>query len=178
MLASVLARLRHRLRPEEVLLCLYALLLLVLMAVLHQWRVGTVFHRHFLQAFLLLALFVFVREYARARGAHARRAAVGRALGPALGVVRDFFPFLLALIFYERLHDLTPELRPHVVDAQLIAIDHAVFGVDVPVWMGRFATPALTQILVVCYLSYFFAPAIWPASSIGAAIGSCFAIAW
>jgi membrane-associated phospholipid phosphatase len=79
---------------------------------------------------------------------------------PAGMVVRDFLPFLLALLFYETLHDLTPLIRHDVVDAALIRIDRAALGVDVSVWMGRFATPALTQAMVFCYLSYFFAPAI------------------
>jgi len=77
-----------------------------------------------------------------------------------LHVFRDFFPFVLALIFYERLHDLTPKLRPEVLDGALIAIDRRIFGVDVPVWLDRFATPQLTHVMVICYLSYFFAAAI------------------
>jgi len=81
-------------------------------------------------------------------------------LQPALTVLRDFAPFLLALWLYETLHDLTPVIRHDVVDGRLIAIDRALFGVDVSVWMERFATPFVTRAMVFCYLSYFFAPAI------------------
>jgi membrane-associated phospholipid phosphatase len=32
--------------------------------------------------------------------------------------------------------------------------------VDAAVWLDRFATPLITRAMVICYLSYFFAPAI------------------
>ncbi len=163
---------RQILRPEEALLCLYGLALFVIMAALHDWSPRTLYHPWFIASFSLLAAGVLWRGYRRARrqqspGARrlqspgaSRMAALSAALPAALGVFRDFAPFILALIFYERLHDLTPRLRPQVVDGTLIAIDRALFGVDVPVWLGRFASPLITQIMVVCYLSYFFAAGI------------------
>ena len=69
-------------------------------------------------------------------------------------------PFLVALVFYETLHDLTPLIRHDLVDGALIAIDRKLFGVDAAVWMGRFGSPWLTRVMVLCYLSYFFAPAV------------------
>jgi membrane-associated phospholipid phosphatase len=89
-----------------------------------------------------------------------RERTIGRAIFASASVVRDFFPFFLGLLFYETLHDLTPEVRPAVVDGALVAIDHALFGVDVSAWMGKFATPALTHAMVNCYASYFVAPAL------------------
>lgn len=151
---------RSRVRPEELLLCAYALTLAVLMTVVHDWHFSTLFHYRFFWAFVLLALAVLAREYRRLRPSEPRPVALRAAARPALRVIRDFFPFLLALIFYERLHDLTPLIRPTVVDATLIAIDRAVFHVDVPVWLGQFATPLLTHVMVFCYLSYFFSPAL------------------
>src|SRR5262249_47480958 len=94
------------------------------------------------------------------RDRHRAAVALRLALPPALTVLRDFLPFLVALIFYETLHDLTPLVRPEIVDGALAAIDRALLGVDVAVWVGRFASPALTQVMVVCYLSYFFAPGL------------------
>jgi membrane-associated phospholipid phosphatase len=151
---------RSLLRPEEALLLIYGLTLLVLMAVLRDWSMRTLYHPYFLLSFVILALLVFARGYRQARRRPSPSPAWLAALPPTLAVFRDFLPFLLALIFYERLHDLTPRLRPQVVDASLVAIDRALFGVDVPVWMDRYATPLVTQIMVVCYLSYFFAAAI------------------
>ena len=51
-------------------------------------------------------------------------------------------------------------VRPEVVDAQLIAIDHRLFGVDLAYWMGGFASPLLTHVMVQCYFSYFLAPGL------------------
>jgi membrane-associated phospholipid phosphatase len=152
---------RSRLRPEEALLLVYGLTLLVLMAVLRDWSLHTLYHPYFIISFLVLAVLVLWRGYRQALRQNATPGDALRSSVPAaLGVFRDFLPFLLALVFYERLHDLTPRLRPQVVDASLIAVDRAVFGVDVPVWLDRFATPVVTQAMVVCYLSYFFAAAI------------------
>ncbi|MDB4967459.1 MAG: phosphatidic acid phosphatase [Myxococcales bacterium] len=150
----------HRFRPEEALLALYGIALVAIMATTGHWTFTSTMHGRFLEAFLLLALLVLLRGYFRARGIGSTWEALKVAAPPAAMVVRDFLPFLLALLFYETLHDLTPLVRHDVVDAALIAIDRAVLGVDVSVWMGRFATAGLTQVMVFCYLSYFFAPAI------------------
>jgi membrane-associated phospholipid phosphatase len=152
-----------RIRPEEALLAIYGLALIIIMAATHHFLISNTMHLRFCVTFALLALFVLLRGYHRSRQAEPelpRAEHVRRALPSAVRVVRDFFPFLLVLVFYETLHDLTPLICHDVVDAQLIAIDRAVLGVDAAPWLDRFATPLLTQIMVTCYLSYFFAPAI------------------
>jgi membrane-associated phospholipid phosphatase len=156
----MIGALRRILRPEEALLFVYGLALLGIMAALHDWSLKTLYHPWFILSFVVLSVLVLGRGYRRARRSLPALDALGAALPATLGVFRDFAPFLLALIFYERLHDLTPRLRPQVADATLIAIDRAIFGTDVPVWLDRFATPHITQVLVVCYLSYFFAAAV------------------
>ncbi len=154
---------RARIRPEEALLALYALALVVIMAVTRHFMFTNCMHKRFVWTFSALALLVLIRGYLRARRDNPDEVPsrlLRQALPPALQTVRDFVPFLLVLVFYETLHDLTPVLRHDVVDARLIAIDHALFGVDVSYWMGHFATPLLTQVMVVCYMSYFLAPAM------------------
>ncbi|HEY7958019.1 MAG TPA: phosphatase PAP2 family protein [Polyangia bacterium] len=146
---------RARLRPEEALLFIYGAALVLLMAITRRWYFTAFQHPRFLEGFVALALLVFVREAQRARGRPEWWRAAAR---PAFEVLRDFFPFFLGLLFYETLHDLTPILRPSVVDARLIAADRALFGVDAAQWLGRFASPALTHVMIDCYLSYFFAP--------------------
>jgi membrane-associated phospholipid phosphatase len=134
-----------------VLLLLYGVALIVLMAVTNVWRFTAFDHPRFLQGFGALAMAVFVRAYVRS-------GTFKDATAPALRVLRDFFPFFFGLLFYETLHDLTPLIRPNVVDGVLIAADRALFGVDVSFWMGRFASPWLTHFMLNCYLSYFIAP--------------------
>jgi membrane-associated phospholipid phosphatase len=108
----------------------------------------------------VLAILVFLRTFWRTKRRKSAGEALSGAVSPALTVLRDFLPFFFGLLFYETLHDLTPYLRPAVVDAKLIAIDHALFGVDASVWLGRFATPWLTHVMVNCYASYFLAPGL------------------
>jgi membrane-associated phospholipid phosphatase len=120
-------------------------------------------HPRFLQCMGVLTVLVFVRAYLTASREDDSQA-LGRALKPALGVLRDFLPFFFGLLFYETLHDLTPLIRPDVMDASLVRIDRALFGVDVSYWMGRYASPGLTRLMVHCYASYFLMPGLLAAA--------------
>lgn len=76
----------------------------------------------------------------------------------AARTVREFSPIFALLIIYEILHLLTPMLRPHVADPALIAIDHAVLGVDVGRWLNdHVGSQATTAVMIFCYSSYAFA---------------------
>ena len=51
-----------------------------------------------------------------------------------------------------------------MVDAHLIAIDHAVLGVDAGRWLNdHIGSPVMTEILVICYASYGFATPVYAA---------------
>ncbi len=152
---------REHVRPEEALLAGYGVALVAIMAATRHWTFTSTMHVRFLDIFLVLALLILARGFLRARREHRSSwQSLRRALPPALLVIRDFVPFLVALVLYETLHDLTPLLRHDVVDAALVAIDRRLLGVDAAVWMGQFGSPWLTRVMVFCYLSYFFAPAI------------------
>jgi membrane-associated phospholipid phosphatase len=75
-----------------------------------------------------------------------------------MALARDFAPFYGVAVLYEALAQLTPSLRPDVVDATLIRIDHAWLGVDAALWFERFASPSLSWALAVCYGAYFVLP--------------------
>jgi membrane-associated phospholipid phosphatase len=78
--------------------------------------------------------------------------------------LREFSPLWACMLIYETLHDLTPILRPHVVDDRLIAIDHAVLGADAGRWLNdHIGSPALTEVLVLCYFSYGVATPVYAA---------------
>ena len=162
-----LAGLVAHVRPEEIALVLFAIVLLAIMVATRTFQLGSYRHPRFLQCVLVLALLVAAREFRRAKKALPRiatrsvtRAALLRAAGATLTVARDFAPFFGIALLYETLHDLTPLLRPHIVDGTLLAIDRAVFGVDVSYWLGLHATPLLTRVMVWCYASYFVSPAL------------------
>lgn len=49
-------------------------------------------------------------------------------------------------------------VHPRDFDAELIAIDYAVFGVHPTWWIDAFATPLMTEILQIAYVLYFIHP--------------------
>jgi membrane-associated phospholipid phosphatase len=144
-------------RPEEILLALFAIALLCVMAVTHTWRFTSFYHPRFLQVVAVLAFAIALRAWLRDRN-------LPRALATLPPIARDFAPFFAVLLLYETLHDLTPLLRPDVVDGTLAAIDRKLFGVDVSWWLGQHATPSLTRAMVLCYASYFIAPPLLAAA--------------
>lgn len=156
-MANLSARLRALVRPEEALLLLFAVALAAATVKTRAFHFTAFRHPRFLQCVAILAAAVFARAFHRERS-KGGRFAVAAAARSAARVARDFAPFFGVLLLYETLHDLTPILRPAVVDGRLAAIDRAVFGVDVALWLGQHATPLLTRAMVLCYASYFIAP--------------------
>jgi len=143
-----------RVRPEEVVLAAFALALVGIVAITGKvpdtfapplWRVLRRLHVYFV-ACVAVGGAVWI---ARAGGPRSR----------LLRLARDFAPFYGVAVLYEALAQLTPLLRPHVVDAALIRIDRAWLGVDAALWMERFASPAMSWALAACYGSYFVLPA-------------------
>jgi membrane-associated phospholipid phosphatase len=52
------------------------------------------------------------------------------------------------------------KLNPTDWDWLLLKTDHTLFGFDVTVWLQKFNTPALTEILIICYFSYYVLPTV------------------
>jgi membrane-associated phospholipid phosphatase len=95
-----------------------------------------------------LALLVLGSALYRTRVAPARR---GFHLSVAAAVLT------VALVF-DSLGELIAGLQRGSCDARLSAIDHAMFGVHPTVWLERFASPRLTDLLQAAYISYYFIP--------------------
>jgi membrane-associated phospholipid phosphatase len=74
----------------------------------------------------------------------------------ALRIVHDFYPVPTILLIFKEVHLLIQSLGRGDIDQALIAIDRAMFGTDPTVWIGRFATPVVTEILQLAYMSYYF----------------------
>ena len=71
---------------------------------------------------------------------------------PYWEILRDWFPFLVILLMYYSLWgDATHLLVPHDRDAQLIALDQALFGFQASVAIQRFVSPPLTAWMEFAY---------------------------
>lgn len=64
------------------------------------------------------------------------------------------------LFSYFLLRRLMPMVNHAAYDAQLLAIDEKLFGVEPVVWMDRFVTPATTEWFAFFYFGHFFLLAV------------------
>ena len=83
---------------------------------------------------------------------------------PGSGVVRglrETVPLVACFLIYTNLHDTIGFVNPHDVHHALAAADARLFGVQPCVWAERFITPALTELMQLFYLSFFWiAPSV------------------
>jgi len=71
--------------------------------------------------------------------------------------VRRWIPYASALPLFQSLGYIIPYIRPDL-DAYLIQIDYALFGVHPTVWLERFAAPWFVDLMALAYMSYYFLP--------------------
>ena len=81
---------------------------------------------------------------------------VGRGRGlPA--VLTAFFPLIPILAIYDSL-SFIPLLHPGDMDQPLLALDRALLGVDLSLWLEAYTRPWLTELMQVSYLVYYAVP--------------------
>lgn len=97
-----------------------------------------------------LALFLGCLVLARTRRLPERGAAVAYRVGIFVAVFGSF----------AHLHYVLPSARRWLVDAQLVALDRALFGVEPALAFDRYVTPAMTEWFSFFYFSYFFLLAV------------------
>lgn len=140
-----------RLRPEEWLFVILSLALVVIAidyGAGHKTLLELIGNWRFVIIIVLMCAAIFLRGWYHHRTVRGALWMTGQTL-------RQFSPLWACIIIYETLHDLTPILRPDVVDEHLIAIDHFVFGTDVSRWLNdAIGSPLTTEILVIAYTSY------------------------
>lgn len=133
-----------RIRPLEALNL--AALLLLSAAVLAVYRAlpdaGAILLR-----FALMGAFVALMVFLAAR--------LDR-LPPAIRVAVDFYPTAFIPLIFESLGPLIAAVRGRARDDLLIAADRAILGTDATVWLESLVRPWLTDVLYVCYASYYF----------------------
>jgi membrane-associated phospholipid phosphatase len=75
------------------------------------------------------------------------------------GLLNRFSPVAFIILIYQSLGNMIQHLQPDI-DPILIRIDLLLFGVHPTLWMERWITPWLTDILSLAYISYYFLPLI------------------
>ena len=153
-----------RIRPEEYILLLFLLTLVILVEFGMRgrytwedvgdqfvWRVGHYFTSQwsFLSVPLAMALLVGGYLFLLWKGW----------VTPVARFLRDSAPYLLSYLTYVLLRDLIPFIREDIVDAQLAEIETRLLGVPSYVWIPRnFSSSALDYILMGCYLTHYYIP--------------------
>jgi len=77
-------------------------------------------------------------------------------LPPPLTFLIDFYPAVFLPVLFNMLEPLIAALRGGARDDLLIAVDRALFGVDVTVWMQRFVRPWVNDMFYMFYATYYF----------------------
>jgi membrane-associated phospholipid phosphatase len=76
---------------------------------------------------------------------------------PRLRILRflhDWYPVAGIFLLFKEVYLIMQSGRGDI-DQSLIAIDHWLFGVNPTVWITRFSSPVLTEILQLAYVSYY-----------------------
>jgi membrane-associated phospholipid phosphatase len=75
-------------------------------------------------------------------------------------IVCDFYVVAAIVVTFDSLGPLITAIHPRDYDASLIAFDRWLFGTDPTVALEPFATPFLSDVLIVCYALYYFHPIV------------------
>jgi membrane-associated phospholipid phosphatase len=81
---------------------------------------------------------------------------VGSSSPSWLKFVRDWYPVPMVLFVFKETYLMVHPIHPTDYDAVFASIDHWMFGVYPTRWMASFSFPLLTEILQICYASYYF----------------------
>jgi len=79
---------------------------------------------------------------------------------PFVSFIHGWYPVALIPITFKELTYLIPKVHPRDFDSALAAIDYQVFRAHPTVWLERFTWPPLTELLQICYPTYYFLPII------------------
>ncbi len=70
------------------------------------------------------------------------------------------FPVISVFFVFDSMTYIVHGVNPRDIDYILIRIDYLLFGVYPTVWIERFTTPILTELLQLSYSSYYFLPVL------------------
>lgn len=76
-----------------------------------------------------------------------------------LGLTRDIiFPVVAVLVIFDSLGLVVHAVNPQDIDHLLARIDYRLFGGHPTVFLERFVSPLLTDVLQIAYATYYFMP--------------------
>ena len=77
--------------------------------------------------------------------------------------LRCWYPLPLYIFFFEELRGLVHAIFPGWLDPWFIAFDYNFAGVHPSIWLSRFASPALNDVMQFSYMTYFLLLVVLPA---------------
>ena len=69
--------------------------------------------------------------------------------------IYDWYPVPMIFFIFKEVHVIIQSQVRNDWDNTLIGIDRAIFGTDPTVWLTKFSSPLLTEILQIAYASYY-----------------------
>ena len=135
-----------RIAAPDVITCAY-LVIIGLLATLFAERIPQWWWYPLTHALLVLALGLFLLRLPPRPTGWAR-------------FLRWWYPALLIPFIFSELQHLVHPINPVDIDAQLMAIDYALFGVHPTVWFERFTVPWVTEYMQLAYVTFYFLPFI------------------
>jgi membrane-associated phospholipid phosphatase len=133
----------HSLRPVDALVLAFTVLLSLINLVLSAW-IPAWTNLLIINAAGAIAIIALARSTAAASGRRLTRA------------VHDWYPVPAIFLLFKEVYVIIQSLGRNDWDDLLIAADRAIFGGDPTVWLSKFSTPLLTEILQIAYASYYF----------------------
>jgi membrane-associated phospholipid phosphatase len=72
-----------------------------------------------------------------------------------LRLLHDWYPVAAIFLVFKEVYVVIQTIGRMDIDTVLINLDRAIFGSDPTVWISRFSSPLLTEILQIAYVSYY-----------------------
>jgi len=155
-----------KLRPEELVVLSFGLILFVLRCSVGVCGIPVVQSLQVLLSFMLYLIPLFVVMFLL----YLMVSLLDRSFemitsGGVLSFVRDFSPLLLVFLLYSSLSlhegaDLIHMVNPRDYDGLLAEIDQVLFGMQLSEWFQQFISVRLTETMYLFYSLHFFLPVI------------------
>ncbi len=133
---------RQCLRPVDVLVIAFAVLLcfinLFSMELIHDWAILIGINIISCFGIAIISYLSETRTSKLIRGIH------------------NWYPVPTIFLVFKEMYVIIQSIAHPDWDPLLIRIDHGMFGADPTVWLGMHASPVLTEILQIAYVSYYF----------------------